>query len=119
AGALLKQKKYDEAIRESDAAWNLGMDPRSLIRLGMSYASARRRDDALRVLTELEALRGKRFVPSYGIATLELALGRNDAALQHLRAAADEIPPGQYQRSLADDPLLAPLRSDPRFADLR
>jgi hypothetical protein len=58
-------------------------------------------------------------VPSYGIATLELALGRNDAALQHLRAAADEIPPGQYQRSLADDPLLAPLRSDPRFAELR
>jgi TolB-like protein/Tfp pilus assembly protein PilF len=119
AGALLKQKKYADAIQESEAAWRLGMDPRSLVRLGMSYAADGRRDDALRTLAELEALRGKRFVPSYGIAILELALGRNDAALAHLRDAAREIPPGQYQRILADDPLLAPLRADKRFAALR
>jgi tetratricopeptide (TPR) repeat protein len=119
AGALLKQKKYADAIRESDSAWRLGMDPRSLVRLGMSYAAAGRRDDALRTLAELEALRGKRFVPSYGIATLELALGRNDAAFAHLQQAAKEIPPGQFQRYLADDPLLEPLRGDKRFAELR
>ncbi|MEA2238347.1 MAG: eukaryotic-like serine/threonine-protein kinase [Thermoanaerobaculia bacterium] len=119
AGALLKQRKLDDAIRESEAAWRLGEDPRSLVRLGLAYRAAGRDADADRVLTELQALRQKRFVPSYGVATLEIALGRTDDALAHLKQASQEIPPGQYHRLLEQDPLLDPIRAEAGFKGLR
>jgi tetratricopeptide (TPR) repeat protein len=119
AGALLRQGKLDEAIRESESAWRLGEDPRSLVRLGIAYRAAGRNQDAEKVLTDLQSLRQKRFVPSYGIATLEIALGRTSDALDQLKQASQEIPPGQYHRLLATDPLLDPVRHAAGFADLR
>jgi serine/threonine-protein kinase len=119
AGALLKQRKLDDAIRESEAAWRLGEDPRSLVRLGLAYRAAGRDADTARVLRDLQALRQKRFVPSYGLATLEIALGRTSDALADLKQAAQEIPPGQYHRLLEQDPLLDPIRARPEFAGLR
>jgi serine/threonine-protein kinase len=101
AGALLKQKKFDDAIRESMAAWDLGHDPRSLVRLGLCYAAAGRLDDARRTLADLEALKRTRFVPSYAIATLMQAVGRDDDAKAALAQAATEMPPGQYARLMA------------------
>jgi len=107
AGAYLKQKKFDDAIREADTAWRLGADPRSLVRLGLSYAGAGRTEEAHATLRTLEALQRTRFVPSYGLATLHLALGDREAAEACLRAAANEIPPGQYRWLLREDPLVA------------
>ncbi|HKR62711.1 MAG TPA: protein kinase [Thermoanaerobaculia bacterium] len=118
AGALLKQRRYDDAAREAMRAWQLGGDPRSLVRAGLSHAAAGRRDEAMRTLATLEALAQKRFVSSYSLATLMIATGRNDDAFARLRQAAAEIPPGQYQRLLQSDPQLAPIRNDPRFAQL-
>lgn len=118
AGARLKQHRYDDAVRHATRAWNLGGDPRSLVRVGMSHAAAGRRDDAMRTLAALEALSQKRFVSSYGLATLMIATGRFDDAIERLRKAASEMPPGQYQRLLQSDPQLAPIRNDPRFRQL-
>jgi tetratricopeptide (TPR) repeat protein len=98
AGALLKQQKFDEAIRESTQAWNLGHDPRSLVRLGLCYAGAGRVAEARQTLAELEALKQQRFVPSYGISLLLRALGREAEANAALAQAAQEMPPGQYAR---------------------
>lgn len=98
AGALLKQRRFDDAIAESMLAWNLGGDPRSLVRLGLSQAAAGRRDDATRTLESLEQLSKKRFVSSFGVATLLRALGRREEADARLRQAEREMPPGQYQR---------------------
>ncbi|HUP59666.1 MAG TPA: protein kinase [Thermoanaerobaculia bacterium] len=100
AGAYLKQRRHDDAIREATLAWNLGGDPRSLVRVGVSQAAAGRTQDAQRTLATLEELSKKRFVSSYGLATLLQALGRRDEALAKMRNAANEIPPGQYQRLL-------------------
>jgi len=98
AGALLKQQKFDEAIRESALAWSLGHDPRSLVRLGLCYAAAGRMTEARQTLAELEALKQQRFVPSYGISLLMRALGREAEANAALAQAAQEMPPGQYAR---------------------
>jgi TolB-like protein len=98
AGAYLKQRRFDDAIAESSAAWKLGGDPRSLVRLGLSQLASGRRDDALRTLASLEELSRQRFVSSYSMATLLNALGRKDEARARLQKAAQELPPGQYQR---------------------
>src|SRR6185436_19275521 len=98
AGALIKQRHFDDAIAESMLAWNLGGDPRSLVRVGLSQAAAGRREDAEHTLASLEELSKKRFVSSYGMATLMRALGRREEAAARLEQASHEMPPGQYQR---------------------
>jgi serine/threonine-protein kinase len=118
AGAYLRMKRYDAAIAEAREAWQDGHDPRSLVRVGLCYASAGRLDDARRTLAELEELGRHRFISSYGVATLMIACGRGDDALAMLKKAAAEMPPGQYQRLLRSDPLLAAVRNDARFRSL-
>jgi serine/threonine protein kinase/tetratricopeptide (TPR) repeat protein len=119
AGAYLKQRRFDDAAREAMVAWELGRDPRSLVRVGLSEAAAGDLDSARAILERLEQLSRERFVSSYALATLLAATGRKDDAFARLQRAASELPPGQYQRLLRNDPLLAPLRSDPRYASLR
>jgi serine/threonine protein kinase/tetratricopeptide (TPR) repeat protein len=98
AGAYLKQKKFDRAIAEASLAWRLGQDPRSLVRLGVAYASAGRTAEAIATLAQLEALSKQRFVPSSGLATLMRAVGRDADARAAMARAAEEMPPGQYAR---------------------
>ena len=119
AGAYLKQRRFDDAAREAMVAWELGRDPRSLVRVGLSEAAAGRMDAARAILERLETLSRERFVSSYALATLLAATGRTEDAFARLQRAASEMPPGQYRRLLQNDPLLAPLRSDPRYAALR
>ncbi|HVE72171.1 MAG TPA: protein kinase [Thermoanaerobaculia bacterium] len=115
AGAYLKQKRFDDAAREAMIAWELGRDPRSLVRVGLSEAAAGRMDAARATLARLEQLSGERFVSSYSLATLLAATGRTEDAIARLQRAASEMPPGQYRRLLQNDPLLATLRAHPRF----
>ena len=118
AGAYLRMKRYDEAIAEANEAWRDGQDPRSLVRVGICYASAGRLDEARRTLAELEQIGRRRFISSYGVATLMIACGRGDEAFAMLKKASQEMPPGQYQRLLRSDPLLASVRNDARFMTL-
>ena len=115
AGAYLRMKRYDDAIAEARLAWQDGQDPRSLVRVGICYASAGRLDEARRTLAQLEELGRHRFISSYGVATLMIACGRGNEAFAMLKKAAAEMPPGQYQRLLKSDPLLAAVRNDARF----
>ena len=96
AGAYLKQKRFSEAVTEAATAWELGGDPRSLVRTGVAQVAAGRREDAEKTLATLEELSRKRFIPSQGIAALQLALGRNADA--RIEQASREMPPGQYRR---------------------
>jgi eukaryotic-like serine/threonine-protein kinase len=118
AGARLKQRRYDDAVRHAKRAWELGGDPRSLVRVGLSQAAAGNRADAQTTLATLEELAKKRFVSSYGLATLMIATQREADAFVRLRTAAAEMPPGQYLRLLQADPLLSSIRNDTRFGEL-
>ena len=115
AGAYLKQGRAADAVEEAATAYRLGGDPRSLVRTGLAQVAAKQPEDAQRTLTALEALSRKRFVSSYSMATLLIALGRTDEAFERLGRASAEIPPGQYQRLLKSDPLLGAIREDARF----
>jgi tetratricopeptide (TPR) repeat protein len=108
AGAYLKQKRYDNATREAMAAWELGRDPRSLVRAGLSEAAAGRMD------TAPTSSRGSSISPASGSCRrtrwLRCSRRRGEDARVRLQRTAVELPPGQYQRLVASDPLLAPLR---------
>jgi hypothetical protein len=52
----------------------------------------------------------------YNLACAEAQLGETDAALEHLRASVQERP--SFAEDAREDPDLAPIRDDPRFAEV-
>ena len=84
--------------------------------LGHAYAAAGKRDDALRILTDLNQLRKAAYVSPYAIGVIHVALGERAQALQWLQRAYEERDVQMVE--IGVDPRLDPLRSDPRFQDL-
>lgn len=79
---------------------------------GLTYALAGRRDDARRILAELERTGGD----TLRVAQIHLTLGARDEALRWLEAAYEER--NSNVPWIGITPSLRPLRNDPRFADL-
>ena len=79
--------------------------------LGIVYAKMGRKADALRQLDKVET--AERFHLNYPLATLLAAVGYNDKAVDYLeRSAANRETDILF---MAVDPMLDPLRSNPRF----
>jgi len=90
--------------------------PEVIAALGHGYAVAGRRTEALKIISELEARSKKEFVPSYTIATIYTGLGMKEQAIQYLIKSFDEG--SYYMIHLKVEPILDPLRADPRFTDV-
>ncbi|HYP53675.1 MAG TPA: hypothetical protein VEQ42_09045, partial [Pyrinomonadaceae bacterium] len=73
-------------------------------------------EPARRLLEELERTARRRYVSSYYFALLHLALGEHDLALARLELAYEER--SGFLAFLKVEPLLDPLRDDPRFRQL-
>ena len=86
--------------------------------LAHAHARAGEREEALRLMGELKRIDAEKvgFVSPFGMIWAYAGLGDNDRAFAWLEKAYQE----GYDRMvwLNVDPLLAPLRPDPRFADL-
>jgi len=80
------------------------------------YLQAGRRDEAIRILNELEARSKREFIPPQAFMYIYAQLGDKERAFAYLEKAYHE----RYDviTGLKVDPLLQPLRSDPRFQDL-
>ncbi len=102
---------YEEAIATHQKAAALYPDLRFL--LGRSYAMAGRRDEALKILAELEKEDANPF-GAWGLAILYTALGKKDEAFQWLNY---DHPHAWFPWSRVS-PEFEPLRDDPRFKDL-
>jgi TolB-like protein len=112
------QERYEQALVELEAVgpalqhWQPMMAAR-----GYLYGVWGRPKEAQRVLDDFEALRAKgRFVTSYGVALVHVALGNREKAFAWLKCACDEK--SHWLVWLALDPRWQRLRSDPRFGDL-
>ena len=90
--------------------------PPALAALGYAYGIAGRRDEALALLGELQALSRERFVLSYYVAGIHLGLGDRDQAFTLLARACTER--ASELGTLKVDPVFDPLRKDPRFQEL-
>jgi TolB-like protein/DNA-binding winged helix-turn-helix (wHTH) protein len=84
--------------------------------LGYAYARAGRKVEAQSILREMQKRSQTQAVGAYEAAFIYAALGKNDEAFEWLDRAYDQHDPGLTY--LKVDPVLDPLRSDPRFDKL-
>jgi tetratricopeptide (TPR) repeat protein len=84
--------------------------------LGMEYALLGRRNDALKIIAEMNELSRQRYVSPYDIAVVYTALGDKDQALGSLNKAREDQ--SEWMSWLRGDTRFDSLRSDPHFMDL-
>ncbi len=117
-GEVLQFKgQLTEAIAEYKKAAELNDDPFVLALLAQAYAQLGQRDEALKMLGQLQQLATRRYVTSYSFALVHIALGEKDKAIDWLeRAYRDRAGPDIVLIKV--DRFLDPLRGHPRFEAL-
>jgi len=117
-GEVLQFKgQLTEAIAEYKKAAELDDDPFVLGLLAQAYAKLGQRDEALKMLGQLQELATRRYVTGYSFALVHIALGEKDKAIDWLeRAYRDRA--GPDIALIKVDPFLDPLRGHPRFEAL-
>jgi eukaryotic-like serine/threonine-protein kinase len=109
-----QQGRLDEAITILEPVVGASLNRKSS--LGHTYAVAGKTVQARRILAELKAAEGERYVPAYWFALVHAGLGEREQALRYLERAFEER--STILAYLLIDPRLAPLRSEPRFVAL-
>ncbi len=113
-GLVYEQKgMYKEAIDQFQQGVKLSGNPLMLSLLGHAYAASGEKNEALRILDDLDKEK-HRYVSPYTVATIYTGLGEKDLAFKWLEKAFEDR--DIWLMNLKVDPQLAPLRSDQRFA---
>jgi DNA-binding winged helix-turn-helix (wHTH) protein/TolB-like protein/Flp pilus assembly protein TadD len=117
AWAYEEKGMHAEAITELQKAVSISEDETNILAsLGHVYAMSEKRDEARRVLNHLKKLSIQSYVPSSDIAIVYASLGEKDQAFAWLEKAYEDRSGSLILLKVW--PLMDPLRSDPRFADL-
>jgi TolB-like protein/Tfp pilus assembly protein PilF len=115
--ALQCNGQLPEAVAQYKKATELTDDPFVLAWLAQAYAKAGQRDEALKLLAQMEELATKRYVGAWSFAIVHLALGEKEKAIDELeRAFRERSDP--FITFIKVSPLFDPLRGDPRFQAL-
>ncbi len=127
--AYVAKSRFEEAIEEyqKSAVQSKGRNPAgdpklpnfgAYAALGYGYAAAGKQEQARRVLGELlnRVQSGEHF-PAYRVAAIYVALGDKQKAFEWLEKEYENRG-GWIIWALKTDPVMDPLRDDPRFADL-
>jgi tetratricopeptide (TPR) repeat protein len=111
------QKNYPEAIRESQEASRLS-DPDPYLDGLTGYAEAMggNTKTARRMLSDLIERSRHQYVPAFSVALVYIGLGDRNQAMDWLEKAYQDR--STYMVYSKVDPLLDPVRSDPRFVAL-
>jgi len=117
-GLAYEQKgMFDEAIAEFQRATALsGGSPLIKASLGHAYAKANRKEEATKIVAELNELSKQRYVSSYERAAISVALGDERQSFQWLEKAFEEH--SFHMIYLKVWPQFSAIRSDPRFQQL-
>jgi tetratricopeptide (TPR) repeat protein len=105
-----------EALASLEQATELSESLNLLASLAHAQARFGQQARAREVLTTLTERSRKAYVPSYYFVLVHAGLGEQDRAFEWLERAYQER--STVLSYLRLDPRLAPLRSDPRYADL-
>jgi TolB-like protein/Tfp pilus assembly protein PilF/class 3 adenylate cyclase len=117
-GLAYEQKQaFDAAIEEFQKAVSLsGGSPLMKAALGHAYAKSQKKDEANKILGELNELSKQQYVSPYEVATIYVALGNNEQAFQLLEKAYTEH--SFHLVRLNVSPHFKAISSDPRFQNL-
>jgi len=108
---------HEEAIKELQKAIAIaGRTTAVLALLGHAYATSGKQAEAQKILAELNEMSKTGYVSPWDMAILYVGLGDKDRALEQLNKAYDDR--AGWIIDLKVEPVLDPVRSDPRFADL-
>ena len=113
--ALAANGAMGAAIAEYQQARALSDDPLVLGLLARAYASSGNTIEAEKILNQLSELSTKRYVPAYSFALVYLGLGRKEETLHWIEKSDQDHADLVYFKV---EPLLDPLRGDPRFEAL-
>jgi tetratricopeptide (TPR) repeat protein len=111
----IAQEQYDKAIPEFEAAAT-GHNGGATAGLAYGYAMAGQKDRARELLAKLHAGRDSGLIVDYRVAAIYLALGDKDQTIEWLKKSYYDRE--NWMNQLKVDPVMDPLRADPRFQDL-
>jgi tetratricopeptide (TPR) repeat protein len=115
--AFVAKRAFDQAIEQYQKARALNDDPFVLGLLGHAYASSGNKSEALKILDQLKQLAKQRYVSAYSFVIVYVGLGEKDEALKWLERCYQDHA-GSEIAWIRVDPLVDPLREDPRFEAL-
>jgi tetratricopeptide (TPR) repeat protein len=115
--ALAAKGALGPAIEEYQKARSLNDDPSMLGFLGRALAVSGNKTEAMKILEQLNTISKQRYVSAYSFALVYLGLGDKDEALHYLEKAYEDRA-GELLRYINVEPILDPLRGDPRFEAL-
>jgi DNA-binding winged helix-turn-helix (wHTH) protein/TolB-like protein/Flp pilus assembly protein TadD len=115
--AFVQQNRYNEAIAEYQKTREISGDtPQVTAHIAQALALSGKKSEARAFLADLKQRATRQYVPSYSIALIHIGLGEKEAAFDWIeKALADRSSEMIYFKV---EPMLAPLRSDPRYQDL-
>jgi tetratricopeptide (TPR) repeat protein len=117
ARAFSQNASHELALAEFRKALDAsGGDTNELAGLGYGYAAAKQASEATKVLDELKQRAQQTYVQPLWMATIHLALGQKDQALDRLQNAFDDRSADLV--FLKVDPAFDPLHNDARFTDI-
>jgi len=119
ARTYVAQAKYPQAIAELQKARTYNArQPIVLGALAHAYARAGQREEALKLVSALKRIEKEErgYVPPFGLIWAYAGLGEKEQAFAWLEKSYQERRDRMVWLNV--DPLLEPLRSDPRFKDL-
>jgi tetratricopeptide (TPR) repeat protein len=116
ARAYRQKRMHKEALSELLVELPHGRHPAVLAELAGNYAALGQRDEALKIAAEMQERARQGYVGRLNMATLYLALGEREQALEWLEEAYAE----RHIRLifLPVEPAFDSLRAEPRFAAL-
>jgi DNA-binding winged helix-turn-helix (wHTH) protein/TolB-like protein len=114
--ALTQLARYDEAVAEYELGCAAKGSAENDDQIAAAFALSGKRDEALLILNNLKAIAKKRYVPSFNLARICIALGDKEQALAYLKVA-DEERAGEM-RFIKVDPRFVSLHRDPRFQEI-
>ena len=115
--ALALNGELDQAIREYKKAYELDHDVHHLARLARAHVLNGEHGEGVRLLSQLKDLEWQGSVWHYDLALVYTALGDKSQAIERLEQSCQAGEAGGIGR-IKVDPMLDPLRGDPRFENL-
>jgi eukaryotic-like serine/threonine-protein kinase len=117
--AYLAMQKPQLAVAKLEAAIEpSGKNLNLLADLAVAYGLAGRRDDARRILREVQELSRTRYVSPYQFALVRLAVGDRKEAYRELEKSLAERTPMLAYAAASSEPILDMFRQDQRFGDV-